>query len=1558
MAEHQQDSEADRPAPSSEVDGLPSESGPPVGPDPSPRRRTSSLRARLPLGRGHRPSPRGRWLRLLSILVLVVIVTAAYVLTRPTVLRSLLEPTLSRAFGGTVALADVRLDGLSTVSVGTLTLHAPGWTGEAAEVVRAEGTRVTVSLAALLTGSIDVRQLQFDRLRVRCAEREDAPGEFNLLALQTESRDEESRLRLMRVDLGRLDIETGTVDRAGNWTLIGERSLRGFLSPSPDRAGGSLYSFRLADIAAPPSTKPEASGELAITGTWDERSFALDASLEAIAIDDRMLALLPQAAQRSARTLGLTGEIRGAQVRWSPKKPIFAELAVADMSVTLPEGLDLDDDWSRFRNGKREPRANLPTIHVRDGSVRLEGRNVTLHRLVGELSSSETAPAPTATGAAPSSPPAAPGVVPVPIELTLALSLADLPQLSAEGELDWNDAEARRRWISEALSVVPFRLTVGIKGFDSSKAAQGEEPVLEVPTPIAAALETFGVTAWRLDVEAEFSRAAPTRGEIGAPGLTPSGLLPAPIRSKGQCFLSGGRGSYEGFPYEISDVRAHIAFDQDESGVDRLTIDYVNATTEAGSTITMKGTVSDLGPKAVADITVTAPNFTIDSRLIELFDQGKHTSISCIFHRPSFEGLDRAGLIPSDDRADLSERAKSLEASLAALEEENTAERTRLTSELARVRRMIDVHPFVMGGTGALSVRLIRSPSADPPVSVAGSVTIDRAGILIDEFPYPLVVTSGTITIAPGQISFGDEGLRAITPEGGLVRLGGTIALVEREVAPGRTSADSVRGRPNLTLTGAGDRVSPLLLAAIPPDRGEVVEGWPGEGLAATAALLDSTGLQGTIDLFGTIAEEDPPEGVPLGRKMPTHTRLQIEVSDGSLDSKLAPHVRQSLPAGISLRDLTASVIVDRGLVEFRSLKAVDAGGSGRVSASGRFNSSDADERVEVELDDMPLAPWLAEAFPDEAVEQARSWWQRWNPRGVFDAHVTVSSAPDGGTRTAIEAHPTLVTVAPFGRDVSVRGLGGSISILADEHGTHGTVKDLQLSDGLEANAGQFTLDATIEAHEADVEAFDVRVRSDDLRFESAINELLLRWADANELADAVVARAPSGRTKADLRLGLAKPQSGDPSARSGSFDWTMRLEPATLALSITSGAVTARPAITFDAGAALEASNDGARFSKLGGSFEGGRVMADGAIDLRAPLHVAEGTYSLEAERWSDALSVLLPPPLNVARDEIELRAERLALTNATIKLTWEEARGIGSPQHYSLDGALTLGQAKIAVGVPFTELDGQVDFGFLYEPDAQRTELRANVTLPTCRLYDRLLTDGSTGIRLSDPTEGTERRLLIENIAGTVADGRVVGNAWFGLESSRYALDVRVIEASLAPLIAPRDPESASGGIVDARLALEGRAAEAAAPQAEAPPPERTGRGRILIRDASMAKSPITMRLLQLSQLALPLSSALKTGDIQFYVDGERATFDKFELTTDGLVLDGSGTLFTRDFVVDLRFRSRGKLGILSEIVGTVSDQLYEITVTGPLNDPQAGILTLPGLRSPRDSATVEAK
>jgi hypothetical protein len=115
-------------------------------------------------------------------------------------------------------------------------------------------------------------------------------------------------------------------------------------------------------------------------------------------------------------------------------------------------------------------------------------------------------------------------------------------------------------------------------------------------------------------------------------------------------------------------------------------------------------------------------------------------------------------------------------------------------------------------------------------------------------------------------------------------------------------------------------------------------------------------------------------------------------------------------------------------------------------------------------------------------------------------------------------------------------------------------------------------------------------------------------------------------------------------------------------------------------------------------------------------------------------------------------------------------------------------------------------------------------------------------------------------------------------------------------------------------------------------------------------MASTTLTLRLVELSQLALPLDSAIRSADITFFIDGPFARFEQFRLAANNVDIDGTGYVDTRDFTINATFRSRGRVAIMSDIVGALTDTLFEIYVTGPVANPRASLRPLPILTRPR--------
>ena len=119
-----------------------------------------------------------------------------------------------------------------------------------------------------------------------------------------------------------------------------------------------------------------------------------------------------------------------------------------------------------------------------------------------------------------------------------------------------------------------------------------------------------------------------------------------------------------------------------------------------------------------------------------------------------------------------------------------------------------------------------------------------------------------------------------------------------------------------------------------------------------------------------------------------------------------------------------------------------------------------------------------------------------------------------------------------------------------------------------------------------------------------------------------------------------------------------------------------------------------------------------------------------------------------------------------------------------------------------------------------------------------------------------------------------------------------------------------------------------------------------------------PLTLRVLQLVELMPPFSGSLDFADLEFYVQRDRIVFERLFLECPTLELVGEGSMSYPGMELDVRFRTRGTVPVIRDLSAGLSDQLFVVEVTGPLGDPQARLIPLPGVsqsKTPQRSVTI---
>jgi hypothetical protein len=142
---------------------------------------------------------------------------------------------------------------------------------------------------------------------------------------------------------------------------------------------------------------------------------------------------------------------------------------------------------------------------------------------------------------------------------------------------------------------------------------------------------------------------------------------------------------------------------------------------------------------------------------------------------------------------------------------------------------------------------------------------------------------------------------------------------------------------------------------------------------------------------------------------------------------------------------------------------------------------------------------------------------------------------------------------------------------------------------------------------------------------------------------------------------------------------------------------------------------------------------------------------------------------------------------------------------------------------------------------------------------------------------------------------------------------------------------------GTVHGRITVAGVAGD---------PSSRVGSGSICVRDARLAEVPVGLALLQLTQLMLPLNASLSRAESRFSLIDSVIHFDMLEADCSTLILSGRGSMDLSTGTIAIRLRNRGTVPLLSDIVGSVMEQIFQIDLRGTLEDPRASIAPIPAI------------
>ncbi|MEI7766405.1 MAG: hypothetical protein WCJ97_03085 [Phycisphaerae bacterium] len=208
----------------------------------------------------------------------------------------------------------------------------------------------------------------------------------------------------------------------------------------------------------------------------------------------------------------------------------------------------------------------------------------------------------------------------------------------------------------------------------------------------------------------------------------------------------------------------------------------------------------------------------------------------------------------------------------------------------------------------------------------------------------------------------------------------------------------------------------------------------------------------------------------------------------------------------------------------------------------------------------------------------------------------------------------------------------------------------------------------------------------------------------------------------------------------------------------------------------------------------------------------------------------------------------------------------------------------------------------------------------------------------------------ISLQQITGQIAEGTLQGSLLFKLvkggsyEASLTLTDANVALIALAPDATEEERKRFGTGRLTASLAVQ---------ESWGDQPQRTGRGSMLIHDAALYNVPLTMGLLQIVTLRLPVSEAFSSGEVSYYVQDDKVTFEKVLLASKGMNLAGLGTLDLTKREISMQMVTASPQGfsipLLSPLLEGLRGQLLQIEVLGPLDQPIIRPLPLGAITGP---------
>lgn len=1406
-----------------------------------------------------------RW-TLCGVGTLLLLATIGFFLaTRSFVLEAIARPQIEATLGGEVEIGRIRWLSFDQLEVTDLVGKAPGWSGPAGEVIRIQRAIMQIDSKALRSGRFNITEVEVTGMRIRFAERTEQPGIFNFESLQPASGDGNIGVPPKRIKVFDFEMEMGSATN-GLWTRTGIVDFSGTLDADEDDPRTLFFQFVTGTMA---STKA------VMKGSFDTEGLGFSGAISDLQINGNLLGMLPMELRGATDSMHLEGRVKRITASWDGERSVAASIDLGNASMIIPE--NLESSWSRLNAGLVTPVTAPPRMQLESGTLELFDNRLTLSKFVGRMSDQEE------------------GADSIPVEIGFEMNLAE----GLEAIREWENPQDA---LENAFNISPFTLKIDVPDFKIDSSRNG----VVLPNAAAQAFSQFGIESWLVNVAVEMTRGEPVFSDSNE-------LLAAELLTKGTVTVEDGVGRYSRFPYPLEDVKALITFTDE-----LVEIEYLIGRGTRGGSVVVRGSITKPGPAAGIVVNIKGTDVPGDKVFRTALDGWRRQIWDRFFDKHAENRMSAMGLLNTQtdvekafkERARLYERLERLPTGWSDAHEE-------FIQRILQLDRIIEAGPFEMGGLFSFDLTVSSEEGEGKPVFLTGDIDILEGDVLMSDFPFPLHLLNSRITLEPDDILL-NSGLTFTTPNGGSGIIRGSIHNPDTE------AGQDPQAFIDVDFSARDVTIGPQLLAALPPSDSDAPTDpgdWPGRWQSQAARAMLALGLEGRIDLDGTLrGDEEDLTSDPI-LEFTAKARAGTITPDAEMSDFFA-ELGFVWPTGFQLDNCDAVVQFDSEKVEMTAFHGER--GQGMVDARGYISRRDDSAGIEVSFLSIQMEDYLLDLIPSGPRSQARELWSTFKPRGNFDAELNWQQDALGASDSVVMVRPDSITLEMEGEDVDVHRTSGSILIkptiiTADDLVTefrnsrmvHG-IMSLEGSYGEQPDSKGLTLEGTVIKGQ----------------FDSPVVPVILKFVGADRVRETWLELDPSGEFECNFEYrGL----------ENDALEYMVDITPRSLSATLENGQVHAN----FTNGV-LKIAPERFDIEHLEASIPGPGIMrVDGVVRSDEWIDV-DATVEYEFEAFEAGNLAYFPPPLVNGFKAIEFESQGPVRSNTTsIRGRWHPDESIDLPRRYDYSGQIDFEDVAMVAGTQLESFDGRCSIDSTSAMNETLTELvttmDGRLEGASLKIQDRLIRNPSTRLSIDE-----DNIFRATDITGDVANGRMLGDLRIDLTSYEWLLSMDLEDAKLEELTKAADAEVASGTFGDLRASFKVMGNIDV-------PDSKFGRGRIVIQDGKMTDSPLTLSILQLSQLMLPVSDSFEYGEIDFTIEADSLRLDDLVLTSPTIEFTGKGEMSLESWELALRLFPKGTIPIVSDLISGVTGTLYAINVKGTLDEPIASVEPLPLLGDP---------